>query len=49
MTLTRRLSYTSEVTLKDFWTGESLGAVTNRLTLEHMAPHSARLLEVVNG
>jgi len=48
-TLTRRLYYTSEVTLKDFWTGESLGAVTNRLTLENMPPHSARLLEVVNG
>jgi len=49
VTLTRRLDYTSEVTLKDFWTGQPFGPVTNRLTLENMPPHSARLLEVVNG
>ena len=29
----------------DFWTGESLGRMENRLTLENMPPHSARLLE----
>jgi hypothetical protein len=31
--------------MSDFWTGESLGRMENRLTLEKMPPHSARLLE----
>jgi alpha-galactosidase len=49
VTLTRRLYYTSEVTVKDFWTGESVGRMTNRLVLEDMPPRSARLLEVVDA
>jgi alpha-galactosidase len=43
VTLTRRLYRPVRVT--DFWTGESLGRMENRLTLENMPPHSARLLE----
>jgi alpha-galactosidase len=46
VTLTRRLYDTSETTVKDFWTGQPFGRVTNRLVLEDMPPHSARLLAV---
>ena len=46
VTLTRRLYYTTETAVKDFWTGEPFGRVTNRLVVEDMPPHSARLLVV---
>jgi alpha-galactosidase len=46
VTLVKRLS--KEVRVTDFWTGEALGRMTNRLTLEDMPPHSARLLECVD-
>jgi alpha-galactosidase len=47
VTLTKRLYTAMRVT--DFWTGAALGRMENRLTLENMPPHSARLLEAVNG
>jgi len=47
VTIVRRLYKAVRVT--DFWTGESLGRMTNRLTLENMPPHSARLLEAVDA
>ena len=43
VTVTKRLYRAIRVT--DFWTGESLGRMDNRLTLENMPPRSARLLE----
>ena len=49
VTLIRRLYYQNEVTVKDFWTGESVGRVTSRLVLEDMPARSARLLEVVDA
>jgi alpha-galactosidase len=47
VTLTKRLYRAVRVT--DFWTGEPLGRMDNRLTLEDMPPHSARLLEAVDA
>jgi alpha-galactosidase len=47
VTLTTRLY--KEVRVTDFWTGEPLGRMTNRLTLENMPPRSARLLEAVDA
>jgi alpha-galactosidase len=47
VTLTKRLYRPIRVT--DFWTGESLGRMENRLTLENMPPHSARLLECTDA
>jgi alpha-galactosidase len=47
VTLTKRLSKAVRVT--DAWTGASLGRVENRLTLDSMPPHSARLLEAVDA
>jgi len=43
VTLTKRLYRAIHVT--DFWTGESLGRMDNRLTLENVPARSARLLE----
>lgn len=47
VTLTKRL-YTP-VRVTDFWTGAPLGRLENQLTLEHIPPHSARLLEAVDA
>jgi alpha-galactosidase len=47
VTLTKRLYRAVRAT--DFWTGESLGRMENRLILENMPPHSARLLECTDA
>jgi len=47
VTLTTRLDKAVRVT--DFWSGGPLGRVENRLTLENMPPHSARLLEAIDA
>jgi alpha-galactosidase len=47
VTLTKRLDKAVRVT--DFWTGASLGRLEDRLVLENLPPHSARLLEAVDA